>query len=218
MDIKKILVDFEYKKKSEKQKTKYKSSGEKIFRPTIILENTKEDLGKSETPEKKKRVVTETTKWQDFCKDDLETETQWSLLIGLLGEPSDADLSYNSVDISPEKQSFLLREIHNKINGYKQQDIKKDIYDPSAFISLDEVLQKLFLTELNCFYCQGAVKIWYEMSRDPFQWTLERINNKFGHNRDNVEIACLQCNLKRRCMYYERYIFTKQVKFVKQGT
>lgn len=218
MDIKKILVDFEYRKKSEKEKIKYKSSGEKIFRPTIILENTKEDLGKSEPPEKKKRVVTETTKWQYIDKNDLETETQWSLLIGLLGEPVDADLSYNSVIISPEKKTFLLREIQNKINGYKQQDIKKDIYEPSIFISLNEVLQKLFTAELNCFYCQGAVKIWYEMSRDPFQWTLERINNKFGHNRNNVEIACLQCNLKRRCMYHERYIFTKQVKFVKRET
>jgi hypothetical protein len=26
-----------------------------------------------------------------------------------------------------------------------------------------------------------------------------------------VEIACLNCNLRRRTMYHERYVFTKQM-------
>ena len=43
------------------------------------------------------------------------------------------------------------------------------------------------------------------------QWTLERIDNGMGHNKDNVEIACLLCNLRRRTMYHERYVFTKQM-------
>ena len=51
----------------------------------------------------------------------------------------------------------------------------------------------------------------YEEVRDPKQWTLERIDNTRGHNSDNVEIACLTCNLRRRTMYHERYILTKQM-------
>ena len=51
----------------------------------------------------------------------------------------------------------------------------------------------------------------YENVREPKQWTLERLNNNFGHNCDNVVIACLNCNLKRRCIDSERYIKTKEM-------
>ena len=40
-------------------------------------------------------------------------------------------------------------------------------------------------------------------------------DNKIGHDIGNIEIACLSCNLKRKCMYHERYVFTKQMKIVK---
>ena len=61
-----------------------------------------------------------------------------------------------------------------------------------------------------CFYCLQQVKIIYTQVRDPKQWTLERIDNSLGHNRGNVVISCLSCNIRRRCMYHERYVFTKQ--------
>jgi len=31
-------------------------------------------------------------------------------------------------------------------------------------------------------------------------------------NRDNVVIACLECNMRRRTMYHERYLATKQLR------
>jgi len=60
------------------------------------------------------------------------------------------------------------------------------------------------------------VHILYENVREPLQWTLERIDNDFGHNKNNVEIACLNCNLRRRTMYHERYLFTKELSIVKK--
>ena len=39
------------------------------------------------------------------------------------------------------------------------------------------------------------------------EWTIERIDNSIGHNKGNVEISCLNCNLRRRTMHYERYLF-----------
>ena len=87
-----------------------------------------------------------------------------------------------------------------------------------ARIALDLLrlfFDSFFVRNLNCFYCLEPVYIWYEIAREPKQWTVERIDNKFGHNIGNIEIACLSCNLKRRCMYHERYIFTKQIKIVK---
>jgi hypothetical protein len=70
---------------------------------------------------------------------------------------------------------------------------------------------------MECYYCRKKVKILYEYVREEDQWTLERIDNKRGHNNDNVEIACLSCNLRRRTMYHERYVFTKQMNIIKTG-
>ena len=55
------------------------------------------------------------------------------------------------------------------------------------------------------------MKVLYEESRDPKQWTLERIDNSEGHNENNIEVACLTCNVRRRTMYHEKYRFTKQL-------
>ena len=68
----------------------------------------------------------------------------------------------------------------------------------------------------KCYYCKENVNVLYEIVREPKQWTLERLDNSFGHNHDNVVIACLNCNVRRRTMYHERYVFTKQLNIVKK--
>jgi hypothetical protein len=175
-------------------------------------------IQKKEKPPPKKRIIAETPKWHHYLDENLDVEPQWSMLIALSQEYNIPitihDLSYNSLDVPPEKIVFLKNEIQRKIHGYRSQDIKKNKFDPIHFISLEYILERIVQTELNCFYCQGPVKIWYEIARDPLQWTLERIDNKIGHNVGNVEIACLQCNLKRRCMHHERYLKTQSMKCV----
>jgi len=182
----------------------------------LTLHNKKPE--KKEKPPPKKRIITETQKWHDYLDENLDVDPQWSLLIALSREyniPMETfDLSFTSLDVSPEKIVFLKNEIQRKIHGYRSQDVKKNKWDPEHFISLEYILERMIHTELNCFYCQGPVKIWYEISRDPLQWTLERIDNKMGHNVGNIEIACLQCNLKRRCMHHERYLKTQAMKAV----
>jgi hypothetical protein len=66
-------------------------------------------------------------------------------------------------------------------------------------------------SRLCCFYCKEPAQLVYETVRDPKQWSLERIDNSFGHNAGNVEIACLACNVRRRTIYHERYLATKQM-------
>ena len=104
------------------------------------------------------------------------------------------------------------------MGGYKAQDIKKDKYDESLFIKHDQVLQLMTESENLCFYCKEKVYVLYENVREPKQWTLERIDNDHGHNEGNVVIACLACNLRRRTMHYERYLFTKQLTISKLDT
>ena len=109
------------------------------------------------------------------------------------------------------------RQINYKIHSYRSQDLKKSLYDESKFVDHTYVMELLLEKKLLCFYCRESVQLMYETVRDGKQWTLDRMDNSMGHNRGNVEIACLTCNLRRRTMYHERYVFTKQMNVVKQG-
>ena len=104
--------------------------------------------------------------------------------------------------------------ILKKLSGYKQQDKKNQIYSDYYFIKEDQVLKKLLDCDHTCLYCKCKVSMEYT-SRDPSQWTLDRINNTMGHNTDNVIISCLKCNLKRRNINLEKFKFTKQLKINK---
>lgn len=109
----------------------------------------------------------------------------------------------------------ILKQIQSKINSYKNQDKKKKIFSPDKFVDIDFILNLLKENEFKCYYCKNNVKILYKLVRESSQWSIERINNEFGHNKDNVTIACLDCNLKRKTMYHERFKFTKQLNIVK---
>ena len=112
---------------------------------------------------------------------------------------------------NPQIESVIIKEIDSKIGGYRSQDHKKGLYDVDKFVDRDSVLDLLVACSIGCYYCHEKVHILYETSREPKQWTLERIDNGFGHNKDNVVISCLNCNLTRKTMYHERFAFTKQM-------
>ena len=149
---------------------------------------------------KKKRVVTQQKKWMaNLCRDDFDVENQ-----------------HVFIQINDVKQQILHREINYKLSGYKRQDLDKKLYEKEKFVTFSFVWSILHKSR-DCFYCKEPVKLLYEISRDPKQWTLERINNAYGHNIDNVVISCLSCNIRRRTMYFEKYRFTRQTKFVKHN-
>lgn len=183
---------------------------------TIILEYNKPVSNihkkKIEPKPKKKRVITTTSSWNTHLSSssDFEVESQKKSLDLLLSSPA----SSFSLSNNP-KMHFLREQIRQKINGYKAQDIKKGIYSPFKFITLEYILRLLSECDLSCFYCHEPVYLWYEISREAKQWSVERIENTLGHDVGNVAIACLSCNLKRRCMYHERYVFTKNLSITK---
>ena len=110
----------------------------------------------------------------------------------------------------------IKKTIIKKVNGYKQQDKKKEIFDLNYFISIENVIEKIVASKLKCYYCKEKMKIIYSDNREPTQWTLDRIDNDMGHNHNNVVISCLQCNLKRRTTNMNKFLFTKQLKIVKK--
>ena len=112
-------------------------------------------------------------------------------------------------------KSLYTKEIEHKIQGYKGQDLKKNISDTSTLITPVDVIEKLVSNKLQCGYCNKPVFILYKNVRDPYQWTLDRRDNALGHTSANTCISCLKCNLQRRVMPFEKFTFTKKLKIKK---
>lgn len=176
------------------------------YNPQVKAKTKPKKNSKQPVPqkEKKDRVITKTSKW-GLKESDYEVETQKRMLTEIKEETN-----------TNKETRYLYSEINKKLNSYKQQDIQKNKYDKEAFIKIHEVIDKILECELMCFYCRDPVQVWYKQSRENAQWTLERIDNNFGHNSNNVVISCLLCNIRRRCMYHEKYRFTKQIQICRK--
>lgn len=109
----------------------------------------------------------------------------------------------------------LLREIDTKRKAYIYQDKHHKIYDPRYSITTERIVEMLVGSELLCHYCREICQVAYKESMCRKQWTLDRIDNNYGHNDTNVVIACLDCNLKRGTMDSERFRQGKQFTFRK---
>lgn len=111
--------------------------------------------------------------------------------------------------------SIIKGELNKKISNYKQQDIIRKLLNIKNFIDLETIIIKLYECKLQCYYCKDKMFLLYEISREMKQWTVDRINNDLGHNCDNIVMACLDCNLKRRCKGKDAFLFTKQLNIIK---
>lgn len=160
------------------------------------------DIKKDKTP--KKRIPSE--KW-NINEKDLEYEKQLTILENIYTKKSE----------KMDKQNIYVSEIRNKISSYKQQDRLKKMLNEDKFVSLDEVLRLLYECKLKCHYCSNIMYIIYEIVRQNKQWSLDRIDNNQGHNKDNLVISCLECNLKRRRTNKDAFFFTKNLVIIREG-
>lgn len=121
-------------------------------------------------------------------------------------------IHYNLESVAADENTqLLIRELNAKMNGYKQQDIKKNMFDEKAFITIEQIRAKLIDETMTCTFCNKQVKLLYDIVRDEMQWTLDRIDNDIGHSNENTKIACLKCNLKRRTTNYDKFHWTKNL-------
>ena len=179
--------------------------------PFLMVKKKKKEGGENleraiEKKVPKKRVITTTENWR-FSPEELEPAKHVEYVQQILDE--------HITDGPP--CHFIGQQIRQKLGGYRAQDLKKGKYSESAFIRENQVLQLMVSSKNRCFYCKEPVRVLYENVREPKQWTLERMDNEAGHNADNVVIACLACNLRRRTMHFDRYLFTKELVITKLG-
>lgn len=155
----------------------------------------------------KKRVITTTTEWTGLA-NDLGPEQQWTYI---------SQLYHNRIDDNDDARcSLITRQIKNKISAYRSQDTRKGLLNEAELADARTAIELLYAAENKCFYCKTPVRILYENVRDPRQWSLDRIDNSLGHVKRNLMIACLECNLRRKTMYHERYAYTKQLVIVRK--
>jgi hypothetical protein len=160
----------------------------------------------SHTPRKK--IASQTEQWINTAKTYSTQESQFVLLTELVQFMENTQIQGQG----QESANILLTHLKTKHSGYRSQDTIKGLYDSDRFVKMDDIIRLLIESNLSCFYCRKWTTLFYENVRDPRQWSLERLYNTEGHNRDNLVIACLECNMRRRTMYHERYIATKQLK------
>jgi hypothetical protein len=154
--------------------------------------------------EKKERIEVET--W-GLTETDLSFEKQLELLkaISLLKGTKD------------KYSQLLINHIKTKIHGYKHQDVLKKKYNETEFINLSYVIELLIESGLKCHYCACESYLLYEIVRETKQWSLDRINNDLGHNKGNLVMACLECNLKRRRINKDAFFMTRNLKIFREG-
>jgi hypothetical protein len=109
------------------------------------------------------------------------------------------------------EQKYFSQALKNKLDCYKQQDIKKKYDDYNNFITLENIIEKLVTSSMLCFYCNVKTLILFKNSREACQWTLDRINNYDEHSNSNTIICCLKCNLQRRRKNSAKFKFSKQL-------
>ena len=157
--------------------------------------------------EKKIKIRVETEKWSNLDKIILTIEKQIEIIKKI------RENNYISYD---DESRIMCQQLDRKISSYKQQDIEKKVLDLEKLLNLKNVIDKLIDCELKCYYCSSKMYLLYEIVRESKQWTVDRINNDLGHNNDNFVMACLDCNLKRRCRTKEKFLFTQQLCIVKK--
>lgn len=116
----------------------------------------------------------------------------------------------------PEAWKRIQQEVRKKQRSYLYQDKKKQRFHVDAHIEVEDLLTALLDTKMQCHYCQDSVHILYTNRLDPKQWTMDRVDNQVGHNRHNLHIACLQCNLQRRRCNDEKFKEAKIVQGVEK--
>jgi hypothetical protein len=163
----------------------------------------------------------ESQKWK-LPEEVYERKFQLELLCKVnnadtIEETSEETNEENTSTKNEEIYKLIKQQLERKLSNYKHQDMNKKIYDSTNIINFDETLQKLIESNLLCYYCNKEILVLYEIVRENYQWTLDRIDNSLGHNKNNVLISCLQCNLKRRKQGKDAFLFTKQLQIVKKS-
>lgn len=166
-----------------------------IFTGTTTKYQMKKVYDKTDKDKKKK---VETNTW-DLNEQELLFQTQLEVLKDI------HNISFNKLS------SLIVSHIKTKLSSYKHQDNLKNLFLESEFVTFDYTIDLLATCELKCHYCSCEMYLLYEFVREMKQWSLDRIDNDIGHNKNNLVVSCLECNLKRRRTNKDAFYITQNL-------
>jgi hypothetical protein len=149
-------------------------------------------------------------KW-DLSQEEMQFTNQLKVINEMFFDNLCDNKLYNN-----EMSKIITQQINQKIAGYKNQDLAKKMFDVHNFIIFTDIITRMNKCELTCYYCKQEMVVLYDISREMKQWTVDRIDNNKGHDKDNFHLACLECNLKRRKQSDDKFLFTKQLNIVQK--
>ena len=149
-------------------------------------------------------------KW-DLSQEEMQFSNQLKVINEMFFDNLCDNKIYNN-----EMSKIITHQINQKIAGYKNQDLTKKMFDVHNFIIFTDIITRMNKCELTCYYCKQEMVVLYDISREMKQWTVDRIDNNKGHDKDNFHLACLECNLKRRKQSDDKFLFTKQLNIVQK--
>jgi hypothetical protein len=211
------LINKEFKESQVKNKEVTSNNNDKdkdkeetkkiIFTGTTTKYQMKKVDSNKEKKEKKKKVETNT--W-GLNEVELSFDTQLDILKNIFNNNN------NSINDS-KLTNFITSHIKTKISRYTHQDLLKNIFLEPEFITFNDIINLLNECNMKCHYCACETYLLYEFVREMKQWSLDRINNDIGHNKGNLVIACLECNLKRRRTNKDAFFMTKNLTISREG-
>lgn len=157
----------------------------------------------------KKRI--ESNKWNHLLKGEITLDNQLKIINDLFN----STLNDSEKEEKDEICKIIKQQVNHKIASYKSQDVIKNLYNEDKFIKFEDILEKMIELEMKCYYCKDNMIVLYDFVREIKQWSVDRIDNNEGHNKDNFYLACLECNLKRRRQSDTKFLFTKQLNILK---
>jgi len=199
-----LINNKEVKELEDKEDTK--ETKKIIFTGTTTKYQMKKVDSINEKKEKKKKVETNTWGLND-------EELSFDIQIDILKKLFNKDNQINDSKLT----NFITSHIKTKISSYKHQDILKKIFLEPDFVTFNYIIELLNHCNMKCHYCACETYLLYEFVREMKQWSLDRINNDIGHNKGNLVIACLECNLKRRRINKDAFFMTKNLTISREG-
>lgn len=199
---------------SEKESEKERNTNENVKSIIFSGTNTKYQMKTLNNLSKEPKMRVETQTW-GLDEKQLSFDSQVNIMFEI-----HHNINNNNVSDIIEKNKYrrlIIAHIKNKIQSYKHQDTIKKIFEEREFIDFDYVVNLLADSELKCHYCACETYLLYEIVREMKQWSLDRINNDKGHNRGNLVMSCLECNLKRRRTNKDAFFMTKNMTISREG-
>jgi hypothetical protein len=97
----------------------------------------------------------------------------------------------------PKEKYVQITNWRERFKGYIVQDKETERYNKDLFINYMELNGLMEKQSNKCLYC------WESLSNET--WSLDRIDNDYGHNVNNCVLSCINCNTQRSDEYFSKF-------------